>query len=68
MLIVRGSVVVTEEFYRLGRPLRVLVLASPQAGHKKTQASQPGLFQLIQNAVQKLATRWAVQINRIRNT
>ncbi len=68
MLIVRGSVVVTEEFYRLGRPLRVLALASPQVGHKKTQASQPGLVQLIQNAVQKLATRWAVQINRIRNT
>ncbi len=67
MLIVRGSVVVTEEFYRLGRPLRVLTLTTP-VGHKKTQTSSPGFLQLIQNAVQKLATRWAVQINRIRNT
>lgn len=67
MLIVRGSVLVTEEFYRLGRPLRVITWNPPEAAQKKSQADAPGIAVLIQNAVQKFAARWAVQINRIRN-
>jgi hypothetical protein len=64
---VRGSVLVTEEFYRMGRPLRVLTWDTQESRNKKTQAAGPGLGHLIQNAIQKLTARWAVQINRIRN-